>query len=63
MEFWRERLARSPWFLAWSGRRRWGVVAVLARTPAEYQLEMMRVAPERRGNGVANPLATHLPEV
>ncbi|MGW3468230.1 hypothetical protein ACWDKQ_07105 [Saccharopolyspora sp. NPDC000995] len=40
-----------------------GVVAVLAWTPAEYQLEAMWVAPEWRGNGVANPLATHRPEV
>lgn len=57
MKFWRERLARGPWFLAWSGMVAVGVVAAVpVRTPAEYELEAMWVAPEWRGKGVAEAL-------
>ncbi|WP_223839862.1 GNAT family N-acetyltransferase [Saccharopolyspora pogona] len=57
MEFWRERLARGPWFLAWSGRAAVGVVAAVpARTSGEHQLEAMWVAPEWRRKGVAEAL-------
>ncbi|MEV0703872.1 GNAT family N-acetyltransferase [Saccharopolyspora sp. NPDC050389] len=57
MAFWRERIARGPWFVAWAEREAVGVVsAVPTTTPAEYRLEAMWVDPARRGEGVAEAL-------
>ncbi|WP_177226670.1 GNAT family N-acetyltransferase [Saccharopolyspora shandongensis] len=57
MAFWRERLARGPWFVAWAEQEAVGVVsAVPTPTRAEYRLEAMWVDQAWRGEGVADVL-------
>ncbi|MGW5647245.1 N-acetyltransferase family protein [Saccharopolyspora sp. NPDC003752] len=57
MAFWRERLDRGPWFVAWAGQEAVGVVsAVPTKTWAEYRLEAMWVDRAWRGEGVAEVL-------
>jgi ribosomal protein S18 acetylase RimI-like enzyme len=56
---WRERMAASPWFLAWRAGEPVGLVAALTQPPGragEWHLVSMWVSPQVRGSGVADGL-------
>jgi ribosomal protein S18 acetylase RimI-like enzyme len=56
---WRERIAASPWFLAWRDGEAVGLVAVVTQQPGrarEWHLVSMWVSPQVRGSGVADGL-------
>lgn len=53
---WRERIAASPWFLAWRDGEPVGLVAVVTQQPGGLHLVSMWVSPQVRGSGVADGL-------
>ena len=56
---WRERIAASPWFLAWRDGEPVGLVAVVTQQPggaSGWHLVSMWVSPQVRGSGVADGL-------
>lgn len=61
---WRERIARSPWWLAWAEGGAVGVIAAFIAAPDEKpgdrHVVSMWVAPPARGAGVADALMAEL---
>jgi ribosomal protein S18 acetylase RimI-like enzyme len=58
---WRERIAGSPWFLAWHDGEPVGLVAIITEQPGDgrrWHLVSMWVSPQVRGSGVADRLVT-----
>ncbi len=58
---WRDRIAGSPWFLAWRDGEPVGLVAVFTEPPGDgrrWHLVSMWVSPPVRGGGVADRLVT-----
>jgi ribosomal protein S18 acetylase RimI-like enzyme len=53
---WRERIAASPWFLAWRDGEPVGLVAIVTQQPGGLHLVSMWVSPQVRGSGVADGL-------
>jgi ribosomal protein S18 acetylase RimI-like enzyme len=56
---WRERIAASPWFVAWQDGEPVGLVAVVTQQPGSargWHLVSMWVSPQVRGSGVADGL-------
>ena len=57
---WRERIARSPWWMAWAGGRAVGVIATYVVAPEtdpdDRHVVSMWVEPEVRGSDVADSL-------
>lgn len=54
-EFWRKRIARGTWFLAWDGPEPVGVTSAIASV-TEHQLNAMWVDPAWRGRRVGDAL-------
>lgn len=63
---WLERIARSPWWLAWDGARAIGVIAAYTvapdAVPDDRHVVSMWVDPSTRGTGVADALMEALTE-
>jgi ribosomal protein S18 acetylase RimI-like enzyme len=58
---WRDRIATSPWFLAWRDGEPVGLVAVITEPPGDsrrWHLVSMWVSPQARGSGIADRLVT-----
>ena len=53
---WRERIAKSTFFLAWDGARPVGIVGTFTQDDGDWHVISMWVAPPARGTGVAGQL-------
>ncbi|HEY2576487.1 MAG TPA: GNAT family N-acetyltransferase [Streptosporangiaceae bacterium] len=53
---WRERIAKSAFFLAWDGARPVGIVGAFSKDGSGWHVMSMWVTPAARGTGVAGRL-------
>jgi ribosomal protein S18 acetylase RimI-like enzyme len=53
---WRERIAKSVWFLAWDGAGPVGIIGAFAEDNGGWHVISMWAAPAVRGTGVASAL-------